>query len=346
MGDPGLVPGDHPGVPLTHRPRAQRAEVGAGVGLGEDRRRQDLGRRDPRQPFLLLRLGAAAEDQLRRDLRARPERADADVAARQFLRDHAHRRLRHAGAAVLLGDGQAEDPEPPHLLDDRQRDQLVLQVPLVGEGHDLVVGEAPELVADHLVVLVEPGRPEAGTALGRHHQRNETRPGAVAVAAGDQRLDGGRAQRRGRGADVGRADDLELRHRNAARKLRQVLAEGDLEDQRLDLAEGAGRLEPPGPPRHLLQRLGIGRHPREPVRRRLLGLQRLARDLAAAGHPRGDRHAGGVDQRLCVVRRGIAQRQQVGQERGLGRQGDGGFGHRGSRSLCGAESAMLQLRKG
>ena len=93
-------------------------------------------RGDLRQPFGLLRLGAAAEDQLGGDLGAGAERADADVAARELLGDDAHRGLGQAGAAVFLGDGQAEDAELAHLLDDLDRDQLVLQVPAVGEGHD------------------------------------------------------------------------------------------------------------------------------------------------------------------------------------------------------------------
>ena len=82
-------------------------------------------RGDPRQPVRLLLLGAAAEDQFARDLRAGAERADADIAAREFLGDDAHRGLAEAGAAVLLGDGQAEHAERAHLLDDLDRDQLV-----------------------------------------------------------------------------------------------------------------------------------------------------------------------------------------------------------------------------
>jgi hypothetical protein len=66
----------------------------------------------------LLLFGAAAQDQLGGDLRARAERADADVAARQLLGDHAHRFLAEPHAAVILGDGQAEHAELRHLRDD------------------------------------------------------------------------------------------------------------------------------------------------------------------------------------------------------------------------------------
>ena len=81
------------------------------------------------QVLLLLRLGAAGADQLGRDLRARAERADADIAARQFLGDDAHGELAHAEPAPLLRHGQAEHAEIGHLLHHRQRDQLVAQMP-------------------------------------------------------------------------------------------------------------------------------------------------------------------------------------------------------------------------
>jgi hypothetical protein len=38
-----LLPGDHPLVAILLRAGLERAEVGAGVGLGEHGRRQDLG---------------------------------------------------------------------------------------------------------------------------------------------------------------------------------------------------------------------------------------------------------------------------------------------------------------
>ena len=56
-----------------------------------------------RQPFALLLLGAAAEDQLGRDLGAGAERSDADIAARQLLGDDAHRFLAEPEAAYSSG---------------------------------------------------------------------------------------------------------------------------------------------------------------------------------------------------------------------------------------------------
>ena len=57
--------------------------------------------------------------------------------------------------AELFRDGQAEHAELAHLLHDRDRDQLVLEVPSVRVGHDHFVAELAELVADHLERLVE-----------------------------------------------------------------------------------------------------------------------------------------------------------------------------------------------
>ena len=129
MRDPGLVAVDLVDVAGAHRARLQRGEIGAGVRLGEHRRRQHLAGGDLRQPLALLLFGAAAEDQLGGDLRAGAERADADIAARQLLGDHAHRFLAEPHAAELLGDGEAEHAELRHLRDDLERDVAVGAVP-------------------------------------------------------------------------------------------------------------------------------------------------------------------------------------------------------------------------
>ena len=61
------------------------------------------------QVFLFLRLRAADQDEFGGDLGPGAERADADIAARQFLRHDAHRDLAEPHAAISLGDGEAED---------------------------------------------------------------------------------------------------------------------------------------------------------------------------------------------------------------------------------------------
>ena len=86
MGDPGLVAVDLVDIAFAYRARLQRSEIGTGIRLGEHRRRQDFARRDLRQPFRLLLLGAAAKNEFGRDLRTRAQGADADIAARQVPR--------------------------------------------------------------------------------------------------------------------------------------------------------------------------------------------------------------------------------------------------------------------
>ena len=86
VGDPGLVAGDLViAIRSLHRPGAQAGQVGACVGLREDGRWQDLSGGEAGQPFLFLRIGATAKDQLCRDLRPGAKGTHADVAARQLF---------------------------------------------------------------------------------------------------------------------------------------------------------------------------------------------------------------------------------------------------------------------
>ena len=82
----------------------------------------DLAGRDPRQPLLLLRLGAAREQRLGEDLGPRDQAARRrERRARQLLGGEDHREVAHAVAAVLLGDRQAEVAELAHLGDEVAR---------------------------------------------------------------------------------------------------------------------------------------------------------------------------------------------------------------------------------
>ncbi len=56
-------------------------------------------------------------------------------------------------------------------------------MPAVRVRHDALVGEAPKLGADHLVVFVEPG----GGGMAVLQQLDKARAGGVAVAVGDHR---------------------------------------------------------------------------------------------------------------------------------------------------------------
>src|SRR5262249_50203689 len=79
MGYPGFVAVDSVDVALAHCARLDRGEVRTCIRLDTHRGRQYLTGGDFRQPFFLLRCGAAAENQFGRDFRAGTERTDADV---------------------------------------------------------------------------------------------------------------------------------------------------------------------------------------------------------------------------------------------------------------------------
>ena len=134
------------------------------------------------------------------------------------------------------GNGQAEDAELGHLLDDLHRDQLVALVPAVRERDDLLLAEATELIADHLQRLVD--AEVAEVAVG--DQLGDAHPRGVGVAALDQLGDGRRPEGVDRlvgDAHVARPHHFDLRHRDAAGDLRQIFAVGRLQHQVLEFAE-------------------------------------------------------------------------------------------------------------
>jgi hypothetical protein len=236
------------------RVRSER-QVGPGVGLGEHRRGQHLAGRDARQPLRLLLRRAGQRDQLAGDLRARAQRAGGDPGPAQLLGHHAHRQLAQAQAAVLRRDAHAEGAQCGHLGHDLVGDQHVVQVPLVGPRRDALVGEAPELLAHHVQVGVDQRVVDAGALADGRQQRL---PVGRGVASARNQATKHRLQLRDAlgQSQFGRAEDFALAHRDAARQLRQVLADGDAQHQALGLRPagsprpGAGPTAPrPAPPR-------------------------------------------------------------------------------------------------
>ena len=86
-------------------------------------------------------------------------------------------------------------------------------------------------------------------------------------------------------AEIGQAHDFALVHRNAAEHLREIFAQAYARQQLLGLAEAALLMHALGVGRHLLDRLDIGRKPREAVGRVLLGLDLGGAELAVRAHP-------------------------------------------------------------
>ena len=350
MRDPGLVAVDPVGVALAHRARLQRGEVGAGIRLGEHRRRQHLAGRDLGQPLAFLFLGAAAENKLGGDLGTRAEAADPDIAARQLLGHDAHRFLAEPHAAVILGDGEAEHAELGHLRNHVERNVGVAQMPLLGARSDLVVGELAHLLADRLERLVETAGADRRLLLPLAHERGEPRAARRRIARGDEVLDR-RGHPRGHGGraepEIGWTHDLALAHGNAAEHLRQIFAGADAHQEVFDLAEIVGLHEPLRICRKLSDRLHIGREPGKPVRGALFAVER-ARDRAAVDrHPLGDGAAGVREQRLGG-RNPLAQRRNQFEARwhgGCGKRHDDSNGFDEMAGADGPASLLLHCTK-
>jgi len=242
MGDPGLGAGDLVDIAAPRRPGLQAGEVGAGVGLGEHRRRQDLAGGDPGQKAALLLLGAAVEDEFAGDLGTGADGADADIAARELLGDDAHGFLAESHAAVVLRQRQGEHAEFGHVGDGLKRDIAVGAVPGLRVRHHFAVGELAHFLADRIEGVVETAVADGGV-VAMDHQFDQ--PGAVRdrVAGADQPFHRGVQA----GADlfagepeIERAHELALAHRNAAEDLGEVFTDPDADDELLDVAEAPG----------------------------------------------------------------------------------------------------------
>ena len=117
----------------------------------------------------------------------------------------------------------------------------------MGMGHDAVVREAAELVADHGQRLVEAGLLHRGAP---ERVRQVFRGGGERIgrlALGQEALDG-RVEEALHpvfgNAKVCRTDDLALVHRDAADQLRAVFCKQDLREKLLDFTKLAFALNP------------------------------------------------------------------------------------------------------
>ena len=152
VGDEGLLPVEHPLVAVEGGLRPQAAGVAAGVGLGQPEGGQRRPRAELGQPALLLGLGAEAVDG------GRPQtdgglQGDGQglVDPGDLLDGDAQRGQVAATAAVLLGEGQPEQPQLAHLLDGVDREGVV-PVPGLGVRCDLGVGEVPHQRTQRLLL--------------------------------------------------------------------------------------------------------------------------------------------------------------------------------------------------
>ena len=149
----------------------------------------------------------------------------------------------------------------------------------MGVRDDFAFGKFADLVAHRLHGLVETRVTDGRARRSAVDEGNQSGAVLHSVADGDQRRDGiGVARRDGGGleAEIARADELALAHRNATENLREVFAEPDAGQQILGLAEQALGAQSLAIGDELADRFHIGREPGEAVDGVLLALQRCA----------------------------------------------------------------------
>ena len=148
--DPGLLPAQAVHVPVLRGRGRDGGCVRAGARLGRCERRQ---RRplacDRLEPAALLLLAAELEDRLGEEAAGGDEVADAGAApAELLLDDAAGQAVRHAAAAVLLGEHERGQAEPGRLVPDLPGRLDVRLVDLGRDRPDLAIGELAADVPD------------------------------------------------------------------------------------------------------------------------------------------------------------------------------------------------------
>ena len=154
VGDPHLGAVDDVVVAVEPRSGADALQVRAGVGLGEADAGAALAGGQVGQVLLLLLLGAVHGDHPAGQRVAAEDAGDAHPAAGDLLEHQGEGDRVEVEAAVLLGDGDAEQAHVGHALDDLGGVATGL-LPLTGDRDDLVVDEVAEQRTELALVLVE-----------------------------------------------------------------------------------------------------------------------------------------------------------------------------------------------
>ena len=203
------------------------------------------------QPLLLLLLGAEEQDRLADQSAAdRHDAAQRGVGPAELLHGEGVGDVVAAEAAVLLGDGQAEEADLGHLGHDREVDGLVA-VPPRAVRDRLASRKSARQVAEGLLLVGqgEVHQPSASTVSWSVTPAARRREVVVAVA--EQVVE--------RGEVAGVAADGVLRgHPDAAVQLDRLLA--DVPRRPADLQAARGR-----PPRRRRSPVAVGEHHRRPV---------------------------------------------------------------------------------
>ena len=135
--------------------RRHGAGVGPGIGLGEAEGAHPLAGGEPGQVLHALRLGAIGIDGVH-DERGlhRVHGPEPAVHPLHLAGDQSVGHVVGPGAAVLLGDGDAQQPQRPHLGEDGPVG-LLLQIGLDHARAQLVLGVGARRVADRPLLLAE-----------------------------------------------------------------------------------------------------------------------------------------------------------------------------------------------
>ncbi len=155
VGDEGLLPGEDVVVTRVHGSGPDALQVGPRARLGHRDRRDRRTGAQPGEPPLRLLVVRARHEVGRDHVVEEREGAAVDAAARHLLADDGVvAEVRRPAPAVLLGELEAEQPLCAGLRPDLAVDDSVA-LPLLVEGHGLLVEEGPDRLAERLVLGIE-----------------------------------------------------------------------------------------------------------------------------------------------------------------------------------------------
>ncbi len=211
VGDPVLLAVQDVDVAVAARRRLHRGDVGARGRLGQAEAGELLALRLRREPAVLLLLARVAQQRQRvepdvhRDQRAERGLAALDLLAGKRLGDEVE-----AGAAVLLGDHDSEQPQLGH-AGDRVHVEPVVDVVLDGVRQHALVHERAHGVLDEalLVCKVEVHGRESTQRLGAAcRSARAGRDGRAGAPAAGGLHAASRASRRSSGSPAGGVDGV------------------------------------------------------------------------------------------------------------------------------------------
>ena len=155
VGDPRLLPVQHPAVPGPGGAGPHARGIRAGLALGQPVREHRLAPGDRRQVTLLHVLARGQQQRHRAELVHRRDQRGRDAAARDLLDDDAGRQRVGAGTVVALGQVRRMEADGLQRVV-RLLGEARLLVDLGGVRGDLVVDQLADGLAQVVVIRAEP----------------------------------------------------------------------------------------------------------------------------------------------------------------------------------------------